>query len=387
MHSSDFGEGNTQTATTVTQHWVVLSERSYTALDSLERYTHLLSHGLLSSNIVGNELVQGRIEQTDVYGQTVHCLEDALEVSLLVRQQLSKSLLTSGNAVGENHLTHSDDLLVLEEHVFSTGQTDTLGTELASHLCIVWSISIGTNLQLGVLVAEVHQLLEVARELSSLGGNLASVNLTSGTVQRDVVTLLIYNAVNLNSLVLIANVQSTYTRYAALTHTTSHNGSVRGHTTTSSQDTLGSCHTGQVLRRGLDTYKHYLVTILVPLLSIVSVEYNLTAGCTRRCRQTLSNHLGSREGLLIEYGVQQLIELLRLAAHDGGLLVNHTLMEQVDGDLHHGSTCTLTVTSLEEPELALLNGELHILHVVIVVLQFFLDTIQLGINLRHSLLH
>ena len=195
----------------MTQHWVVLSERSYAALDSLERYAHLLSHCLLTRNIVGNELVQGRIEQTDVHGQTVHSLEDALEVSLLVRQQLSQSLFTSGNAVRENHLTHSDNLLVLEEHVLSTCQTDTLSTEGASHLCIVRCISIGTNLQLGVLVAEVHQLLEITRELSSLGGYLASIYLTSGTVQRDVVSLLICNAVNLDSLVLVANVQGTYT--------------------------------------------------------------------------------------------------------------------------------------------------------------------------------
>ena len=85
--------------------------------------------------------------------------------------------------------------------------------------------------------------------------------------------------------------------------------------------------------------------------------------------------------------MQQLVELLRLATHDGGLLIDHTLVEQVDSDLHHGSTCTLTVTCLEEPELALLNGELHILHIVIVVLQFVLDTIQLIVDLRHSLLH
>jgi hypothetical protein len=151
--------------------------------------------------------MERRIEQTDVHGQTVHSLKDALEVSLLIRQQLSKRLLTSGDAVSEDHLTHSDDLLILEEHVLSTSQTDTLSTEVTSELCVAWCVGIGTNLQLGVFVAEVHQLLEVTRELSSLGGHLASIYLTSGTVQRDVVTLLIYYAVDLNGLVLIANIQ------------------------------------------------------------------------------------------------------------------------------------------------------------------------------------
>ena len=76
------------------------------------------------------------------------------------------------------------------------------------------------------------------------------------------------------------------------------------------------------------------------------MEHNLTAGSTRRCRQTLSDHLGRRQRLLIEDGVQQLVELLRLTTHDGGLLVDHTLVKQVDSDLHHSGTCTLTVTSL-----------------------------------------
>ena len=129
------------------------------------------------------------------------------------------------------------------------------------------------------------------------------------------------------------------------------------------------------------------MTIVVPSLSVVSVEDNLTTSSTRRCGQTLSDYLSRSKGLLIEYGVQQLVELLRLAAHDGGLLVNHTFVEQVDSNLHHSSTCTLTVTCLEEPELALLYGELHILHIVIVVLQLVLDAVQLSINLRHSFLH
>ena len=43
-----------------------------------------------------------------------------LQPSLLIRQQLGERLLTSGNAVGQNHLTHSNDLLILEEHVLGT---------------------------------------------------------------------------------------------------------------------------------------------------------------------------------------------------------------------------------------------------------------------------
>ena len=117
------------------------------------------------------------------------------------------------------------------------------------------------------------------------------------------------------------------------------------------------------------------------------MEYNLTAGSTRRCRETLSDNLSLRESQLIEYWVQKLIELLRLTAEDSSLLINHTLVEEVHGNLHHSGTCTLTVTCLEEPELAFLYSELHVLHIVIVVLQFILESVELLVKLRHSLFH
>ena len=125
----------------------------------------------------------------------------------------------------------------------------------------------------------------------------------------------------------------------------------------------------------------------MPLLSIVCMEYNLTASSTWRSRETLSDDLSLRESQLIEYRMQKFIEFLWLTAQDSSLLINHTLVEEVHGNLHHGGTCTLTVTGLEEPEFAFLYGELHILHIVIVVLQLILESVEFLIELRHSLFH
>ena len=135
------------------------------------------------------------------------------------------------------------------------------------------SVGIGTNLQLGVLVAEVHQFLEVAAQLSSLRRNLTGIYLTSRTVERDVVALFIYCTVDFHGLLMIVNIQSTNTADAALAHTAGNDGSMRGHTATSGKDTLCSSHTGEVFRRGLDTYKYHL-------LAVVSMEDNLTASRT-----------------------------------------------------------------------------------------------------------
>ena len=75
------------------------------------------------------------------------------------------------------------------------------------------------------------------------------------------------------------------------------------------------------------------------------------------------------------------------AALDGSFFVNHALTEQIHGNLHHGSTGALTVTSLEEPKFSFLNGEFHVLHVVVVFFQFGLDGVQLTIDFRHGFFH
>ena len=125
----------------------------------------------------------------------------------------------------------------------------------------------------------------------------------------------------------------------------------------------------------------------MPLLSVVSMEYDLTASSTRRCRKTLCDNLCLRESELIEYGVQKFVELLRLTTKNSSLLVNHTLVEKVHGNLNHSSTSTLAVTCLEEPKLALLNGKLHVLHIAIVLLELVLKCVKFLIKLRHSLFH
>ena len=102
--------------------------------------------------------------------------------------------------------------------------------------------------------------------------------------------------------------------------------------------------------------------------------------------QTLGHDLSALDSGLVKHGVQQLIELAGLHALDDGLLVDSALTQQVHGDLHHSSAGALTVTGLEQPELAILDGELHVLHVAVVVLELLLDVNELLGALGHRLL-
>ena len=64
--------------------------------------------------------------------------------------------------------------------------------------------------------------------------------------------------------------------------------------------------------------------------------------------------------------MEELIELVRLTAQESSLLINDSVAKEIHGDLDHCSTRALPITSLQEPQLAILYGELHVLHVLIV---------------------
>ena len=94
LHLGDFGIGVAQTAATVTQHGVELFQTVANELHLVEGAARLfgeLTHGL---ELMGNELVQGGIEQANGHFIAVHGLEDALEVATLQREQLGQGNAT-----------------------------------------------------------------------------------------------------------------------------------------------------------------------------------------------------------------------------------------------------------------------------------------------------
>ena len=113
----------------------------------------------------------------------------------------------------------------------------------------------------------------------------------------------------------------------------------------------------------------------------------MSGSSTWRSRKTTGQNLCLLQSSLVKYGVEQLIEFVRLTTHQSRLFINHALTEQVHGYLHHSGTGTFTVAGLEEPKFSFLYGELHILHIMIVIFKFSLQSVQLFIDFRHCLLH
>ena len=110
---------------------------------SLEALLGLLDDQLL---VIGQELVQRRVEQPHGDGQAVHRVEDADEVGFLLRAQLLERGVFVGFVVGEDHALH-DRQPVAEEHVLGAAQADALGAELAGALRVFGEIGVRAHPQ------------------------------------------------------------------------------------------------------------------------------------------------------------------------------------------------------------------------------------------------
>ena len=120
LHGSDFGIGNSQTATTVTHHGVELVQRSHDVLQVVEGHAHIGSQLLDVLVLGGQELVQRGIQVADGHRALTHDAVHGLEVTLLERLDLSQSSFALFHGTGADHLADSLDAVLSKEHVLGT---------------------------------------------------------------------------------------------------------------------------------------------------------------------------------------------------------------------------------------------------------------------------
>ena len=84
--------------------------------------------------------------------------------------------------------------------------------------------------------------------------------------------------------------------------------------------------------------------------------------------------------------VQQGVQLLGLDAQHSGLLVDDALVHQIAGDLQGGLGGALAVAGLQHEQVAVLDGELHVLHVAVIRLETAGDLDKLVVDLGHLLM-
>ena len=386
LHLGDFGIGIAQAAAPVSEHGVELVKLFHLMFDLLNTQAHHLGHFLLTLIIVRNKLVQWRVEQTYGYGQTFHGFEDAFEVFALNWEQLFEGFSASGLVAGQNHLAHGHNFVAAKEHVLGTAQSDTLCTKATRHTCIMRSVGIGAHVHPRLFVGQLHEFAKIAAELRLAGFDAAFIYLASRAIQRNEVAFVEGDVAHGYCAVLIVNLYGTCARNTAFTHTAGHNSCVAGHTAAGSEDTLSHIHTLEVFGRGFDAHQHNFLTLCRPSFGFVSMEHDLSRGCSGRCGQAFGQHLGLSQSCFVEYGVKQLVETIGFNAQQGFVFADHALLKHFHGNANHRGTCALTVAGLQNPKLTFLNGKLKVLHIAVMVLQFLLKVVEFFVNFRKHFL-
>ncbi|MNT00636.1 hypothetical protein D3C72_1350750 [compost metagenome] len=195
---------------------------------------------------VRNELMKWWIQQTDRHWQAFHDLEQLIEIVSLHWQKFRQSFFTIHFIISDDHLTNSIDTICAKEHVFCTAKTNALGTKAASCLSIFWSVGICSDFQTTNAISDFHDALKRAIEFWFDSFYFAQENFTCAAVQSDHITFFKNVAFYFHGFIAIVDFDITATRYATLTHTARNNRRMRGHTTTSRQDTLSRHHTSNV---------------------------------------------------------------------------------------------------------------------------------------------
>ena len=172
---------------------------------------------------------------------------------------------------------------------------------------------------------------------------------------------------------------------AGLAHAACHDGCMRGHATARGEDAFGGVHAVNVFRRGFDAHQNDLMAVGLQPGGFLRREHDLARGGTRRRRQAGGDDIARRGG--IDGRVQQLVERGGIDARHRVVLRDHALIGELDRDADRGLGGALAVAGLQHPEPALLDRELHVLHVAVVLLELRIDPRQLLEGFRHRGFH
>ena len=204
---------------------------------------------------VRQEFVQRRIEQADGDRPPAHDLEQLDEIAALHRQQLGERRAARLLVVGEDHLAHRLDAVLVEEHVLGAAEPDAFGAEAHGGLGVGRRVGIGAHAELAHLVGPADQRGKFAGELRLDHVDLAGEHLAGRAVDGDEVALFERLAAGGHGLRGVIDAQRAGAGDAGLAHAARNHGGVRGHAAAGGEDAFGGVHAVDVLRRGLHAHQ------------------------------------------------------------------------------------------------------------------------------------
>ena len=332
---------------------------------------------------LGQELVQGRIEETDGDRPVLHDGEDVDEVAALKRKEPGEGLAALVFVFGQDHGADMVDASFLEEHVLGAAEADALAAELERGFAVHDGVRVRANAEGAVLVGPLHQRGEFAGEggLAELG--LAEDHVARVCVEGDPIAVADVPSIHAEEFFFRLNVEGAAAGDAAFTHLAGDDGGMRGESAAGRENTLRDVHPQDVLRARLLAHQDDGLARFRLGDGLVGREDDLPDRGARRGGQPRREDLEVPVG--VDGRVEELVEAVRVHARDRRALVDEALVHQLEGDSDGGRGRALSVAGLEHEDLAVLDGELHVLHVFVVILQPRANLLEFGKAIRHAL--
>ena len=372
LHLGDLGVGDDEAAAAVPEHRVELVERPRRARGgSPARPTSPSPPRRSRRPSCGRNSWSGGSSRRIVTGRPSMIVNSSTKSARCIGRSLSSAARRAGLVVGEDHLAHRDDAILLEEHVLGPAEADALGAEGERGPRVGRRLGIGADPHPPRLVGPLHQLAEVAGELRLAHRDDPGEHLAGRAVDGDDVALLEDAAPGGHRARLVVDADRARAGDAGLAHAARHHRGVAGHAAAGGEDALGRVHAVDVLGAGLDADEDHLLSRLLRGLGFLGREDDLARGRARRGGQAARHDVAGGRG--IDRRVEELVEGERVDAQQRLVGRDQPLVDHVDGDLERRRPGALGRAGLEHPQPAALDGELDVLDVAIVLLQRLAD--------------
>ena len=127
--------------------------------------------------LLGQKLVQRRVQQPDGDRIAFHRAEDGFEVAPLHGKQLGQGALPARRILGHDHLAHDGQPVAVEEHVLGAAESDPFGAEVAAPVGVGRRVGVHPHPELHDPVGPPHHPVEIAAELGRDQGRLTGEHL------------------------------------------------------------------------------------------------------------------------------------------------------------------------------------------------------------------
>ena len=331
------------------------------------------------------ELVYRRIKQPDGHGQSRHGFQQAFEVGTLNRQQAIERQLTLRLIFGDDHFQHDGQTVAGVEHAFGPAQPDAFCTQLQGAFGVIRRIGIRHHGQPGFLVCPCQQHIQLGSDFGFKGSDDPKINHARGTVDGDDIAFmndrLAYGRLAQHDV----DFDAFSSGHTGLAHPARDHCGMRSLPATAGQNAARCKKSVYIFRLGLFTHQDDRLAGLALLLGAVRIEDGMPGCGTRRSRQTLGQRLGT--GIRVQAREQHLRETFRRDTQQCLLARNQSFLLHLHRAAHHRGGVHLAVAGLQTIQRAFLDGELEVLHFVIMVFQLGAQLLQLPEQVGHFLGH